>query len=163
MFAQPSLYQDLDPKLKTWLYASGSLTQQLTQLAGGVFRVEPTEQYFQRMRQIDSRWMKMPAQHTAWVRESLLYGCQKQAWVQAKSIFPIMSLQGRARLFQHIGTQPIGRYLFDRHQPHCQRRVLKLENGWTRQSCYTWHGCKFIVQETFLTAFEDYLMQHGNE
>ncbi|MDQ8934791.1 chorismate--pyruvate lyase family protein [Acinetobacter rudis] len=159
MIAKPSLYKDLDPELRTWLYASGSLTQQLTELAGGTFRVEPTRQYFEKMNQVDSRWMKMPAHHIAWVRESLLYGCEQQPWVQAKSIFPIMSLQGRARLFQHIGQQPIGRYLFHRHQPLCQRRVLKLNAGWTRQSCYTWHGCRFIVQETFLSTFTDYLAQ----
>ncbi|MFI8026208.1 chorismate--pyruvate lyase, partial [Acinetobacter baumannii] len=36
--------------------------------------------------------------------------------------------------------------------------------GWTRQSCYTWHGCKFIVQETFLPAFEAFLyQQHDKE
>lgn len=162
MIAKPTLYKDLDPKLKTWLYASGSLTQQLTQLAGGIFHVEPTRQYFHKMSLMDSQWMKMPAQHISWVRESLLYGCEQQAWVEAKSIFPIMSLQGRARLFQHIGSKPIGKYLFDRHQPDCQRRVVKLAQGWTRQSCYTWHGCRFIVQETFLPAFEHYLMHHQN-
>ena len=46
MLAKPTLYKDLDPKLKTWLYATGSLTQQLTELAGGIFRVEPTRQMF---------------------------------------------------------------------------------------------------------------------
>ncbi len=157
MHAQPVFNKDPNPELKTWLNASGSLTQQLTQLAGGVFSVEPTQQYFNKMNLIDSRWMKMPAQHISWVRESLLYGCEDQAWVKAKSIFPIMSLQGRARIFQHIGRQPIGRFLFHRHQPLCQRRILHLDEGWTRQSCYTWHGCKFIVQETFLPAFEQFL------
>jgi len=37
-----------------------------------------------------------------------------------------------------------------------------LADGWTRQSCYTWHGCKFIVQETFLPAFEQFLQQQMN-
>ena len=31
----------LSPELKTWLYASGSLTQQLTELADGEFSVKP--------------------------------------------------------------------------------------------------------------------------
>ena len=146
-------------ELKTWLYASGSLTQQLTDLAGGIFRVEPTAQHFQRLSRLDSQWMGVSHQHTSWVRESYLYGCEQQAWVKAKSIFPITSLQSRARLFQHIGNQPIGRFLFQRTTPHCERRVLLLEDGWTRQSCYTWHGCKFIVQETFLPAFEQFIVQ----
>ncbi len=145
--------------LKTWLYASGSLTQQLTDVAGGVFKVQPIQEHYQRMAKIDSQWMSMPIQHTSWVRESFLYGCDDQPWVKAKSIFPILSIHGKARLFKHIGKQPIGRYLFQRTNPMCERRVLKLQDGWTRQSCYTWHGCRFIVQETFLPAFEYYLQQ----
>lgn len=157
MDAQPLFNKDINPELKKWLYASGSLTQQLTELAGGRFQVQPTQQYFKKMQFKDSQWMKMPSQHTSWVRESLLYGCEKEPWVKAKSIFPILSIQGKARIFKYIGCKPIGRFLFDRHQPLCQRRVLCLDEGWTRQSCYTWHGCKFIVQETFLPAFEQFL------
>jgi chorismate--pyruvate lyase len=146
-------------ELTKWLYASGSLTQQLTDLAQGIFKVEPNAEHFQRLSLADAQWMQMPAHHTAWVRESHLYGCEAKPWVKAKSIFPIQSLQGRARIFQHIGKKPIGHFLFQRTTPACERRVLLLEDGWTRQSCYTWHGCKFIVQETFLPAFEQYIQQ----
>ncbi|WP_273777171.1 chorismate--pyruvate lyase family protein [Acinetobacter sp. GSS19] len=149
--------QHIPAELKTWLYASGSLTEQLTQIAGGHFRVEPLQENFQRLSFADAQWMQMPYQHISWVRESYLYGCDAQPWVQAKSIFPILSLQGRARRFQHIGRMPIGKLLFQRTTPACERRVLWLEDGWTRQSCYTWHGCKFIVQETFLPSFETFL------
>lgn len=140
--------------LSPWLYASGSLTQQLTDLAQGQFHVELIQEYFSRMQRQDAQWMHMPLQHIAWNRESFLYGLDVEPWVKAKSIFPILSLQGRARIFQHIGSKPIGWFLFDRTSPQCQRRIVRLEDGWTRQSCYTWHGCKFIVQETFLPAFE---------
>lgn len=155
-----SVEQKIPYELKKWLYASGSLTQQLTDLAGGQFRVDPQLEQFDRMTKIDAQWMGMPLQHTSWVRESLLFGCEKQPWVKAKSIFPILSLQKRARIFRFIGKQPIGHYLFQRTTPHCERRVLYLDEGWTRQSCYTWHGCKFIVQETFLPAFEQFIAQH---
>lgn len=148
-------------ELKTWLYASGSLTQQLTDLAGGVFSVQPIQEHYKRLRFIDSQWMKMPHQHTSWVRESYLFGCEQQPWVKAKSIFPILSIHSKARLFKHIRNKPIGKFLFQRTNPQCERRVLFLEDGWTRQSCYTWHGCKFIVQETFLPAFEQFLKQQS--
>jgi chorismate lyase len=144
-------------ELKPWLYASGSLTQQLTDLAQGQFEVKPVVEHFQRLNMHDAKWMKMPFQHTSWVRESFLYGCEAEPWVKAKSIFPILSLKKRARIFKHIGAKPIGWYLFQRTNPLCERRVIRLEEGWTRQSCYTWHGCKFIVQETFLPAFEDFI------
>lgn len=148
-------------ELKTWLYASGSLTQQLTDLAGGVFSVQPIQEHYKRLTFIDSQWMKMPHQHTSWVRESYLFGCDEQPWVKAKSIFPILSIHAKARLFKHIRNKPIGKFLFQRTNPQCERRVLFLEEGWTRQSCYTWHGCKFIVQETFLPAFEQFLKQQS--
>ena len=135
--------QHFPPELKTWLFAQGSLTQQLTETAGGIFKVQPIHEHFQRMSRIDSQWMKMPPQHTSWVRESYLFGCEAEPWVKAKSIFPILSIHGKARLFKHIRKQPIGKFLF--------------QEGWTRQSCYTWHSCKFIVQETFLPAFEKFL------
>ena len=150
-------------ELRTWLYASGSLTQQLTDLAAGTFKVEPIQEHFQRLSFSDAKWMQMSHQHTSWVRESYLYGCEHQPWVKAKSIFPILSLQARARIFQHIGKKPIGWFLFQRTNPHCERRVILLEEGWTRQSCYTWHGCKFIVQETFLSAFEQFIQQNLSE
>ncbi|OTG69734.1 chorismate--pyruvate lyase [Acinetobacter sp. ANC 4169] len=157
--AKLQLQQQIPEALKIWLYASGSLTQQLTDLAGGVFKVQPIEEQYQRLLHADAQWMNMPHQHTSWVRESYLYGCEDAPWVKAKSIFPILSLQSRARIFQHIGKKPIGWFLFQRTNPVCQRRVILLEDGWTRQSCYTWHGCKFIVQETFLPAFERFIQQ----
>lgn len=150
---------EIAAELKPWLYASGSLTQQLTDLSAGKFRVQPVLEQFQRLQFLDAKWMKMPHHHTAWVRESFLYGVDAEPWVKAKSIFPILSLKKRARIFQHIGHKPIGWYLFERTNPLCERRVICLEDGWTRQSCYTWHGCKFIVQETFLPAFERYIQQ----
>ncbi len=111
---QPVLKQEktLNPELKTWLYASGSLTQQLTELGGGQFSVKPFKEHFQRLTLADSQWMNMPHAHTSWVRETYLYGCEAEPWVKAKSIFPIQSLQKRARIFQHIGSKPIGFFYF---------------------------------------------------
>ncbi|NHB57923.1 chorismate--pyruvate lyase family protein [Acinetobacter shaoyimingii] len=160
MQKKPLNKQEISPELKTWLYASGSLTQQLTDLAGGQFKVQLIREKFQRLNLIDAVWMKAPHHHTSWVRESYLYGSGAEPWVKAKSIFPIQSLYKRARIFKHIGRKPIGWFLFQRTTPDCERRVLLLDDGWTRQSCYTWHGCKFIVQETFLPAFERYLQDH---
>ncbi|MCG4607208.1 chorismate lyase, partial [Bifidobacterium longum] len=70
-------------ELRPWLYASGSLTQQLTDVAAGIFKVEPIQEYFQRLSFSDAKWMKMPHQHSSWVRESYLYGCEDQPWVKA--------------------------------------------------------------------------------
>ncbi|MFT4022028.1 MAG: chorismate lyase [Acinetobacter sp.] len=147
------------PTLSTWLHATGSLTQQLTQLGQGQFSVQPIAEHCQRISLKDSQWMGVSPRHCAWVREAFLYGSEKEAWVKAKSIFPIKTIQGKARIFRFLGKRPIGFFLFQRTSPECQRRVMYLDEGWTRQSCYTWHGCKFIVQETFLPAFENFLQK----
>lgn len=149
--------------LQKWLYAEGSLTQQLTLLSNHQFRVHAIKQSFQRVQQADAKWMGVPLAHCSWVREALLYGSDSLPWVQAKSIFPILSLKRRARIFPHIGNTPIGHYLFQRTTPVCQRRVLYLPEGWTRQSRYIWHGCPFIVQETFLASFEQFIQKIGNK
>lgn len=149
--------QNIPPLLKPWLLGQGSLTQQLTDAAHGHFQVELLHECYQSMQHKDAQWMNMPLRHLAWVREVNLYGCEEKPWVKAKSIFPILSLKKQARIFPHIGRHPIGHYLFQRTTPQCERRVLLLPEGWTRQSYYLWHGCSFIVQETFLPSFIDFL------
>ena len=99
------LMQQIPTELKTWLYASGSLTQQLTDLADGAFRVQPTKEHFQRLQFIDAKWMNMPYQHISWVRESFLYGSDAEPWVKAKSIFPILNLQQLKHLVHHQKIQ----------------------------------------------------------
>lgn len=145
--------------LSAWLYASGSLTAQLKQLSRGEFQVRPVKESFQRLSKEQSQWLNMPLHHIAWVREAILYGADNVPWIKALSIFPILSLQKQARIFKYIGNKPIGMFLFNRTTPECERRVLKMSEGWTRQSRYTWHDCPFIVQETFLVSFEAYLNQ----
>src|SRR5690606_39775199 len=76
--------KQIPAELREWLYASGSLTQQLTDLADGEFKVQPIQEHFLRLSFADSQWMNMPHQHTSWVRESYLYGCEVQPWVKAK-------------------------------------------------------------------------------
>lgn len=149
--------KNIPPYLYDWLYASGSLTQQLTRLAHGQFHVQPIQSSFERLTFKDSQWLNMPSSHTSWVREAFLFGCEDEPWVKATSIFPILSLQRKARIFRYLGKRPIGFFLFQRTFPLCERRVIYLSEGWTRQSVYTWHGCKFIVQETFLPTFEQFI------
>lgn len=145
--------------LHPWLWSQGSLTKQLMLLSQGEFRVECRAEYYQSMSLVDSLWLDMPSYHKAWVREVALLGVDGQVWVQAKSIFPILSLQSYARQFQLLKQRPMGHLLFSRHKPsECKRRVLHLESGWTRQNLYTWRNCRFIVQETFLDEFERFIL-----
>lgn len=157
------IHHAIDPILLPWLLASGSLTQQLTQLAQGQFRVQAVSQHFAKPSRLDSQWLHVPAHELVWLRRSLLFGCDVQPWVKAHSFFPLRSLSGQGQRFRHLGNRPVGQLLFERTRPSCERRVIKLPEGWTRQSCYTWHGKRLIVQETFLPAFIDYLKQHPQQ
>lgn len=146
--------------LQSWLYAQGSLTKQLTQLAQGQFAVQLQAEYYQRLTLQDSLWLDMPYHHVAWVRESYLLGVNGETWVQAKSIFPILTIQAHARQFQLLKNRPMGHLLFSRYKPSdCQRRIIHLEQGWTRQNRYIWRDSRFIVQETFLPEFEQFILQ----
>lgn len=143
--------------LRKWLLSSGSLTKKLTQLAGGEFYVQRKKEGYQKLNVSECQLLDMPYVQLAWVREVELYGTNGQAWVKARSIIPMKSVQNKAKCFQALKNRPMGHLLFHRYQPKCERQVFKTEDGWMRQSCYTWYGCKLIVQETFLAAFEQHI------
>lgn len=146
--------------LKTWLLAEGSLTRQLTQLAGGQFRVEPFKQGFERIYLHESQLMKTAIDQQAWVREVHLYGCEPEPWVKARSIIPIQSLKGEGLQLRYLKNRSLGSVLFARAAPSCIRQIALLPDGWTRRSLYIWHQRPLIVQETFLPGFQHYLLNH---
>ena len=148
---------EIPQQLRPWLYAQGSLTQQLTHLAGGQFRVQPIAERFATITHHDAVWLGVQPQRLGWLRDSLLFGADAEPWVQARSFFPMTTLQGRGRIFRHLRTRAIGHLLFERTQPLCKRRVFWDEDGWVRQSCYTWHGHPLLVQEKFLKSFVEHI------
>ena len=86
---QPVLKQEktLNPELKTWLYASGSLTQQLTELGGEVQR-----KAFQRTFPAFNFCRQSMDEHASYPhflgKETYLYGSDVEPWVKAKVFFP---------------------------------------------------------------------------
>lgn len=148
----------LPADMKPWLLASGSLTRQLTQLAGGQFRVEPLRQSFERIYLHESQLMGTAIDQQAWVREVYLYGADAEPWVKARSIVPVQSLKGQGLRLRYLKNRSLGSLLFARSAPHCIRQIALLPEGWTRRSLYLWHQRPLIVQETFLPAFQHYLL-----
>lgn len=147
-------------ELKPWLLAQGSLTRQLTQLAGGQFRVEPFRQGFERIYLHESQLMQTGVDQQAWVREVYLYGCEADPWVKARSIIPVESLKGQGLRLRYLKKRSLGSLLFSRATPDCIRQIALLPEGWTRRSLYLWHQRPLIVQETFLPGFQQYLLHH---
>lgn len=149
--------------LQKWLKMQGSLTKQLTDFAGGQFRVEIRQQGWGKIHPQEAQLLGITRPQLAWIREVYLYGNSAQAWVSARSIIPITSVNKKARIFRNLGTRPMGKVLFFRHHPLCQRWIYPTTQGWARMNYYHWHGCPVLVEEVFLAEFERVLSQrHEN-
>ena len=153
---QPLL--SLPLSLRQWLLASGSLTRQLTLLANGQFHVEPLQQGFSSIYWHESQLLNARNDEKAWVREVNLFGCEQEPWVKARSIFPLKTLKGEGLRLRYLKNKALGSVLFHRGQPPCIRQIAYLPEGWSRRSLYYWHNQPLIVQETFLPAFEQFIL-----
>lgn len=152
--------QDLPLAIREWLEMKGSLTKHLTALAGGRFRVEICQHGWGKITGIEAEVLGVPRHTMAWIREVKLYGDTEQAWVKARSIIPISSLNKKARIFRYLGKRPMGKILFFRHEPACQRWIYSTALGWARMNLYHWYGCPLLVEEVFLAEFERVLQPH---
>ena len=146
-------------ELLDFLNTEGSLTAMLEVKAGQPLRVKRSFEGYRLLslaqkKQLGIKGAALSRPLLAWVREAQLYGNNEQPWVQAQSIFPLISLKGRARRLQQLKSTPIGYVLFKRRRtlPN-QRSIEKTAEGWQRQTLYDWYGRKILISETFLAAF----------
>ena len=146
-------------ELLEFLNTEGSLTAMLEVKAGQPLRVKRNFEGYRLLslaqkKQLGVKGAALSRPLLAWVREAQLYGNNEQPWVQAQSIFPLISLKGRARRLQQLKSTPIGYVLFKRSRtlPN-QRSIEKTAEGWQRQTLYDWYGRKILISETFLAAF----------
>ncbi|MBS9780218.1 MAG: chorismate lyase [Moraxellaceae bacterium] len=150
-------YQQKPPnKLLPWLIAKGSLTAMLEKKAKQPLIVVPTFEGYRLLTLAQKKQLQLSPQlfnrpMLAWVRESLLYGNKKNAWVKAQSIFPLISLQGEATRLKNLKGTPIGYVLFKRQQRLPNQRIIRqTSQGWQRQTLYHWQTRKLLISETFL-------------
>lgn len=146
------------PHLSPFLYAKGSLTALLEQQAGQTLRVQVVHESHQLLDFNHKKELNLPTHRPAlaWVREVLLFGNDKGAWVRAKSIFPLPSLTGNAKRLRHLKRTPIGYVMFkkNRRLPHKRTIFYDKDNQlWGRNTVYDWHGRAILVQEVFLKDF----------
>ncbi len=146
-------------ELLDFLNTEGSLTAMLEVKAGQPLRVKRNFEGYRLLslaqkKQLGVKGAALSRPLLAWVREAQLYGNDERPWVQAQSIFPLVSLKGRARRLQQLKSTPIGYVLFKRSRtlPN-QRSIEKTAEGWQRQTLYDWYGRKILISETFLAAF----------
>ncbi len=146
-------------ELLDFLNTEGSLTAMLEVKAGQPLRVKRNFEGYRLLslaqkKQLGVKGAALSRPLLAWVREAQLYGNDERPWVQAQSIFPLVSLKGRARRLQQLKSTPIGYVLFKRSRtlPN-QRSIEKTAESWQRQTLYDWYGRKILISETFLAAF----------
>ncbi len=141
--------------LMPFLYAKGSLTTLLEQQARQVIRVQVVRECYQPLDFSHKKEFDLPMHRPtlAWVREVLLFGDDTEAWVRAKSIFPLPSLTGNAKRLRHLKHTPIGYVMFKHNRQLPYKRTIfydEHQKHWGRNTIYDWQGRAILVQEVFL-------------
>ena len=146
---------------KNWLLSRGSLTAYLIALSRGDFRVQVIHQGWHKPTRDEALTLKLPLQQRAWVREVALV-CQGQVWVQARSIIPLKTLQGKGRRLRFLGSRSLGSLLFNggQRQEMCILPSNRQRAYWTRRSRFRYVGKLLLVQETFLPTLFVAFHQH---
>lgn len=150
--------------LLPYLTTLGSLTALLEAKAKQPLRVKVIKEGWQAIDFKQKKLLNLPIHRpaTAWVREVLLFGNGDDAWVRAKSIFPLTSLTGNAKRLRHLHGTPIGYVLFKKHRTlPCTRHIFHHNGQFGRSSTYTWQGRPLLIQEIFLSEFITTLSHHS--
>lgn len=141
---------------RTWVLDSGSLTKRLIQASHGNFAVRPIREAWLYPRVDEARALQMPLRQKAWIREVELL-CFGEVWVRARSVVPVQTLTGVERQLQHLGTRPLGAFLFA--APTMVRepmQVARVNSGthttFGRRSVFRLHGKPLLVSEVFQPA-----------
>lgn len=143
---------------RNWILDSGSLTRRLILASHGHFSVRPIREAWLYPRMDEARVLGMPLRQKAWIREVELL-CFDQIWVRARSVVPLQTLTGEERQLLHLGTRPLGAYLFAAPTMHREpMRIARLDLGpgtvpvFGRRSVFRLHGKPLLVSEVFQPA-----------
>lgn len=156
--------------VRSWLLEAGSLTDRLRTACRGCFGVRVLAEGWQRPRLDETRALGMRPAAVAWVREVQLL-CDGEPQVFARTIVPKKTLSGAQRQLAHLGSRPLGAYLFA--DPGMRRSAVELAcirpgqamfvaatEGlrdtppfiWGRRSVFWIGGKPLLVTELFLPA-----------
>lgn len=143
------------PKLHTLLTHQGSLTALLESIAHQALSVEVLSQKCRPLTFAEKKQLGLAVSRPmlAWERQVLLFGDDKDAWVQANSIFPLTTLTGQGKRFKHLKTTPIGYLLFKKQDTQTEQRTLFYDGQFFgRNTVYKYQGSPLLIQEIFLHA-----------
>lgn len=148
----------LPQQWRPWVMDSGSLTRRLMHASKGDFAVRRLREAWLYPSLDEARVLQIPNRQKAWIREVELL-CFGQVWVCARSVVPIRTLTGVERQLKHLGTRPLGAFLFAaptmRREP---MQVARIDSGpgveavFGRRSVFRLHGKPLLVSELFQPA-----------
>mgnify|MGYP000005102062 FL=1 len=146
---------------RSWVLDRGSLTKRLIRASSGQFRVNLKHYGWAIPSHDESRILGIKSREQALIREVELL-CFEKVWVCARSVIPCSTLSGEERQLQHLGTRPLGAYLFaSRAMRRGPIELAKVNDnihqlGYARRSVFTLHNKALLVSETFLPEILNY-------
>lgn len=105
------LLSQVPPDVKRYLLDNGSLTERLLETSRGDFRVELLHQGFAKPSLSEKKLLGIADGQYAWVREVKLM-CFNKAWVYARSVIPVTSLEGKLGHLRQLQNSSLGSLLF---------------------------------------------------
>ncbi len=102
---------DVHGPARYWLQVEGSFTRALQNECVSSFHVEVQREGFAAPTREEARRLRIPPRQQAWIREVRLCG-DGEPWVLARTVIPLACLSGKGRRLLHLGSKPLGAYLF---------------------------------------------------
>lgn len=160
----------LPEALRDWLLDESSLTRRLQQACAGRFRVELIALGWGRPLRNEAQALGVRPWQRALIRQVRLW-CDDQPWVVARTVIPMSSLQGAQRRLAHLGSRPLGAFLFA--DPTLRRSPLQVTQlgaddpllagsgavagpVWGRRSVFHLRGHPLLVSEFFLPGLPSF-------
>ena len=168
-WSPPIYVTDLAPPLRSLLLEPRSLTRRLVALSEGQFRVRLDRWRWQLPHAEEARLLGLRTREGAWIREVTLF-CRDVPTVYARSVIPATALRGKFRRLTHLGTRPLGEFLFTEkgvnrgnmqllrlrsghvlYEGAVQRAAQEVSEFWGRRSLFYVYNEPLLVAEIFLT------------
>lgn len=116
-----------------YLQSEGSTTQWMQAFCGERYRIEVTQQAWNKPLLSEAKALATASHHYMWTRRVVIYG-NETPWMLGRTIIPRMSLRGAFRLVQTLGTRSIGEFLFKQKNLQRSPFVYALANtAWLSQ------------------------------
>lgn len=132
-----------------WLLLEDSMTKRFEQYCQRV-TVRVQNEGFISPEQAAVEVPLLPVSPRYWLREIVLYG-DDVPWLLGRTVVPESTLQGPELTLQHLGTTPLGRYLFSASSLTRDYIQLGRSDGlWGRRSRLRLSGKPLLLTELFL-------------